>query len=61
MNMHRSAARRNGRRATSATRPRPNTDTRRRTITREVPGRGRVAITGPGAVEFLRALDTGDA
>lgn len=56
--MHRRAARRNGRRATSATRPRPNTDPRR-SITRELPGRGRVTITGPGAVEFLRALDTG--
>lgn len=49
---------RNGRRATSALRPRPNTDTRR-SIIRELPGRGRVNITGPGAVEFLRALDTG--
>lgn len=54
------AARRNGRRATSALRPRPNTDTRR-SITREVPGRGRVTITGPGALEFLRALDAGGA
>lgn len=60
MNMHRSARGRNGRRATSATRPRPNNEARR-TITREVPGRGRVRITGPGAVEFLRALDAGDA
>lgn len=58
MNMHRRAARRNGRRASIALRPRSNTDTRR-SITREVPGRGRVTITGPGAVEFLRALDTG--
>lgn len=60
MTVHRSAARRNGRRATSATRPRPNNEARR-SITREVPGRGRVTIAGPGAVEFLRALDTGDA
>jgi len=58
MNMHRSAARRNGRRATSTLRPRPHNEPRR-TITREVPGRGRVTITGPGAVEFLRALDAG--
>jgi len=58
MNMHRRPSGRNGRRATSASRPRSNNDTRR-SITREVPGRGRVTITGPGAVEFLRALDTG--
>lgn len=56
--VHLSAARRHGRRAPSALRPRPNTDTRR-SITRELPGRGRVTISGPGAVEFLRALDTG--
>ena len=58
--MHRRPSGRNGRRATSAVRPRPNTDTRR-SITRELPGRGRVTITGPGAVEFLRALDAGGA
>lgn len=52
-------ARRKGRRATSA--QRDHTDPRRPPV-REIPGRGRVVVTGPGAVEFLRALETdGDA
>ena len=50
---------RNGRPATSCRRPRPNNSTRHRGISREIPGHGRVNITGPGAVEFLRALDAG--
>lgn len=60
MTMHRSAARRNRRRATDTSAPRSHNPDRR-APTRELPGRGRVIISGPGAVEFLRILETGGA
>ena len=52
------AERRNGQRATSARRP--STDLNR-PILREHAGRGRIAIRGPGALEFARFLDDGGA
>lgn len=52
------AARRNGRRATSALRP--STDMNR-PILREHAARGRIEIRGPGALEYARFLDDGGA
>ena len=60
-NMHRRPQGRNGRRQTSALRPHRLDNDRRRAPLQELPGRGRVTITGPGAVEFLRALETDGA